>query len=245
MKRALLVTAIALALGACSSTKLTNKAEDPGSMTPIYAQKLSSNFKRKGIKLEFDCGTVSSWTSGCNKADPTGIEVTAYAPSYGNSEVNREQAFRVAEMNAKAKLRKFIHEDVATSETKQVISKNIEKANDLPREIGNLKPGSKATIQVWRRGAARDVNVSIGEFAPENTASSERPKPSNAKGNALAQTWGLQVSALTPEQLRELKIKGGVHVDAATDAAARAGLDRKSTRLNSSHIPLSRMPSSA
>ncbi len=101
---------------------------------------------------------------------------------------------------------------------------NIEKANDLPREIGNLKPGSKATIQVWRRGAARDVNVSIGEFAPENTASSERPKPSNAKGNALAQTWGLQVSALTPEQLRELKIKGGVHVDAATDAAARAGL---------------------
>ena len=28
-------------------------------------------------------------------------------------------------------------------------------------------------------------------------------------------------------------------------AAARLGLDRKSTRLNSSHIPLSRMPSSA
>ena len=32
MKRALLVTAIALALGACSSTKSTNKAEDPGSV---------------------------------------------------------------------------------------------------------------------------------------------------------------------------------------------------------------------
>ena len=29
------------------------------------------------------------------------------------------------------------------------------------------------------------------------------------------------------------------------DALASAGLDRKSTRLNSSHIPLSRMPSSA
>mgnify|MGYP003339498108 CR=1 FL=1 len=130
MKRALLVTAIALALSACSSTKSTNKAEDPGSVTPVYAQKLSSNFKRKGIKLEFDCGTISSWTSGCNKAEPTAIEVTSYATSFGNSENNREHAFRVAEMNAKAKLRKFIHEDVATSETKQVISKNIEKAND-------------------------------------------------------------------------------------------------------------------
>ena len=38
-----------------------------------------------------------------------------------------------------------------------------------------------------------------------------------------------------------------VRVSAATElgAAERAGLDRKSTRLNSSHIPLSRMPSSA
>jgi serine protease Do len=99
---------------------------------------------------------------------------------------------------------------------------NIEKANDLPREIGNLKPGSKATIQVWRRGAARDVKVSIGEFAPEKTASTNRTEPGGA--NALAKNWGLQVSALSAEQLRDLKIRGGVHVDVATDAAARAGL---------------------
>jgi len=99
---------------------------------------------------------------------------------------------------------------------------NIEKANDLPREIGNLKPGSKATIQVWRRGAARDVKVSIGEFAPEKSASANRTEPGGA--NALAKNWGLQVSALSAEQLRDLKIRGGVHVDVATDAAARAGL---------------------
>jgi serine protease Do len=101
---------------------------------------------------------------------------------------------------------------------------NIEKANDLPREVGNLKPGSKATIQVWRRGAPRDVKVSIGEFAPEKTASANRTESSASKANGLAQSWGLQVSALSTEQLRDLKIKGGVHVDAATDAAARAGL---------------------
>jgi serine protease Do len=101
---------------------------------------------------------------------------------------------------------------------------NIEKANDLPREVGNLKPGSKATIQVWRRGAARDVKVSIGEFAPEKTDHTNRNEPSGPKANALAQIWGLQVSALSAEQLRDLKIRGGVHVDAATDAAARAGL---------------------
>jgi serine protease Do len=100
----------------------------------------------------------------------------------------------------------------------------IEKANDLPREVGNLKPGSQATIQVWRRGSARDLKVNIGEFAPEKTANADRTGPGSPKANALAQNWGLQVSALSADQIRDLKIKGGVLVDAATDAAARAGL---------------------
>ena len=100
----------------------------------------------------------------------------------------------------------------------------IDKANDLPRQIGNLKPGSQANIQVWRRGAARDIKVTIGEFAAETSAAAQRKTDESKKGNALVQTWGLQVSEMTPEQLRELKIKGGVRIDSATDVAARAGL---------------------
>ena len=178
MKRVLLVTAIALALGACSSTKSTNKAEDPGSMTPIYAQKLSSNFKRKGIKLEFDCGTISSWTSGCNKAEPTGIEVTAYAASYGNSEVNREQAFRVAEMNAKAKLRKFIHEDVATSETKQVLTKNIEKANDRIKQRIN----ANEEVNMTDDEATKETNWAVRENTNETVQNLTETIRVNAAG---------------------------------------------------------------
>ena len=178
MKRVLLVTAIALALGACSSTKSTNKAEDPGSVTPIYAQKLSSNFKRKGIKLEFDCGTISSWTSGCNKAEPTGIEVTAYAASYGNSEVNREQAFRVAEMNAKAKLRKFIHEDVATSETKQVLTKNIEKANDRIKQRIN----ANEEVNMTDDEATKETNWAVRENTNETVQNLTETIRVNAAG---------------------------------------------------------------
>ena len=39
--------------------------------------------------------------------------------------------------------------------------------------------------------------------------------------------------------------RGQVNMDAPVDTVSLALLDRKSTRLNSSHIPLSRMPSSA
>ena len=39
-----------------------------------------------------------------------------------------------------------------------------------------------------------------------------------------AETLGLSVSELTAAQKRELKLQGGVRIDSATDAAARAGL---------------------
>lgn len=158
MKRVLLVTAVALTLSACGSVNL-NKAENPGSMTPIHSQKLSSNFTRKGIKLEFDCGTFSSLTSGCKKAEPTAIEVTAYAPSYGNSENNRENAFRVAEMRAKAKLRHFINEDVSSSQVKTVIAKNIEKANDRIKQ----RISANEEVNMTDDEATKETNWAVRE----------------------------------------------------------------------------------
>jgi len=105
----------------------------------------------------------------------------------------------------------------------QVQNSPIEKANDLPRQVGNLRPGTRATIQVWRRGVQRDMTVSIGEFEPEKTASLDRASEEDKKA-VSSRLWGLQVTELTESQRRELKVKGGVRVESASDAAARAGL---------------------
>jgi hypothetical protein len=162
MKRVLLATAVTLLLSACGSTKLS-KAEDPGSMTPIHSQKLSSNFTRKGVKLEFECafgtGMFGMTDAVCSKTDIKAIEVTAYAPSYGNSENNREQAFRVAEMQAKAKLRRFINEDVSSSQTKTVIAKNIEKANDRIKQRIN----ANEEVSMTDDEATRETNFAVRE----------------------------------------------------------------------------------
>lgn len=162
MKRVLLATAVAVMLSACSSTKV-NRAEDPGSITPVHSQKLSSNFKRKGIKLEFDCafgtGAFGLTDAMCSKTDVKAIEVTAYAPSFGNSENNRENAFRVAEMRAKAKLRHFINEDVQSSQTKQVIAKNIEKANDRIKQ----RISANEEISMSDDEATKETNWAIRE----------------------------------------------------------------------------------
>jgi hypothetical protein len=181
MKRVLLATAVTLLLSACGSTKLS-KAEDPGSMTPIHSQKLTSNFTRKGVKLEFDCsfgtGMFGMTDAVCSKTDIKGIEVTAYAPSFGNSENNREQAFRVAEMQAKAKLRRFINEDVSSSQTKTVIAKNIEKAHDRIKQRIN----ANEEVSMTDDEATRETNFAVRENTNDTVQTLTETVRVNAQG---------------------------------------------------------------
>ena len=101
--------------------------------------------------------------------------------------------------------------------------KPIEKSIDLPRTVGEIKPGSKATVIVQRRGATKELSVTVAEIEVEKTAA--KPGPAEGKPKAaVGQVLGMSVSELTEAQKKELRVKGGVSVDAATDSAARAGL---------------------
>jgi len=105
--------------------------------------------------------------------------------------------------------------------------KAIEKPSDLPRLVGNTKPGTKSTLTVFRRGNSRDLSVTIAEIEPDKparvAAEREEPAPKPA-ASAAAKSLGLAVSDLNDAQKKELKLRGGVKVEAAADAASRAGL---------------------
>lgn len=105
--------------------------------------------------------------------------------------------------------------------------KAIEKPSDLPRLVGNTKPGTKSTLTVFRRGASRDLSVTIAEIEPDKPSKRASDRDEQAQkpaASAAAKSLGLVVSDLTDAQKKELKLKGGVKVDAANEAAARAGL---------------------
>jgi serine protease Do len=103
--------------------------------------------------------------------------------------------------------------------------KTIEKASDLPRFVGSIKPGTRTTFTVFRRGANKELSVVIGEPEPEKAvARKPADREDKAKPSASVQLLGLSVSELAEAQKKELKIRGGVKVDAATEGAARAGL---------------------
>ncbi|WP_425584046.1 DegQ family serine endoprotease [Variovorax defluvii] len=104
--------------------------------------------------------------------------------------------------------------------------KAIEKPSDLPRLVGNTKPGTRSTITVFRRGSSRDLTVTIAEIEPDKPARiAEREEPAaKSSASAAAKSLGLVVSELTEAQKKELKLKGGVKIDDASEAATRAGL---------------------
>ncbi|MDO8279204.1 MAG: PDZ domain-containing protein, partial [Burkholderiaceae bacterium] len=104
--------------------------------------------------------------------------------------------------------------------------KPIDKASDLPRLVGNTKPGSKSTLTVFRRGNTRDLSIVVAELEAERTAATRRApeREEKPRASAAGQLLGLTVSDLTEAQKRELKLKSGVKVDAVAEGSARAGL---------------------
>jgi len=103
--------------------------------------------------------------------------------------------------------------------------KTIEKSTDLPRIVGGIKPGTRSSMTVFRRGGSKELQVVIAEIEADKQvakpASSREEKPS---ASTSAQAFGLAVSPLTDAQKKEAGIRGGVRVEGAADAAARAGL---------------------
>ena len=99
--------------------------------------------------------------------------------------------------------------------------KVIEKPADLPRAVGNTRPGNRVTLTVFRRGAQRDLSVTVAELEPEKPSGVVAEKKSPP---ATVAHLGLTLSDLSDAQRKEARIRAGVRVDAAVDAAARAGI---------------------
>jgi serine protease Do len=118
--------------------------------------------------------------------------------------------------------------------------KAIDKVADLPRLVGNTKPGTRSTITVFRRGAAKDLAMVIAEVEPDGAP---QAKAGSKSSTVVAQSLGLTLGELTDAQKKELGIKGGVRVVAAVDAAARAGLREGDVILQLSNVEVTGLKS--
>jgi serine protease Do len=102
--------------------------------------------------------------------------------------------------------------------------KTIERFGELPRLVGNTKPGSKSVLTVFRRGSVRELSIVVAEVEAETPVAKAASKAESPRASSAAQALGLVVSDLGEAQKKELRAKGGVKVDAVTAGAAQAGL---------------------
>jgi serine protease Do len=89
----------------------------------------------------------------------------------------------------------------------------IDNSIDLPRVVGDARPGTQARIEVWRDGKAVSLVAKIGELHDA------KPRIANDEGGRL----GLAVRPLTREEQREVHANG-LLVEDVSGAAEQAGL---------------------
>jgi serine protease Do len=97
----------------------------------------------------------------------------------------------------------------------KVDGREVRSSNELPRIITAMRPGTKVTLSVWRKGSQKDIPVTVAELKEEQPAQPVR-KGAAPKEKAKPNRMGLVLSDLTEEQKKELDVKSGVVVDDVT-----------------------------
>ena len=96
----------------------------------------------------------------------------------------------------------------------KVDGREVRSSNDLPRIITAIRPGTKITLTVWRKGAQKDIAVTVAEMKEDAAAVQPRRGTPAPKEKAKPNRMGLVLSDLTDDQRKELDLKtGGVLVE--------------------------------
>jgi serine protease Do len=109
-------------------------------------------------------------------------------------------------------------------ETSDIITafdgKAVESLSDLPRFVGSTRPGTTVPVEIWRKGGARKLTVTVNELPEERVASLDKPKPQKS-AEAQANRLGIVVAELSAEQKKERQVSNGLLVtDVRPDARA-------------------------
>jgi serine protease Do len=94
----------------------------------------------------------------------------------------------------------------------------IDSSIELPRVIGEKRPGTKVKLKIWREGETRELSASLGEIPAEKIARAE------LGGTTKSGKLGLAVRPLTAEERKQIETEGGLLVEQVEGAAARAGV---------------------
>jgi serine protease Do len=102
--------------------------------------------------------------------------------------------------------------------------KDIETSSDLPRIVGNTKPGSRVAVEVWRNGSIKKLTTTVGEMPTDDDDTFQQKQSKSGDTTSLL---GLALRELSENQKRQLGVENGLLVEEVYDGiAGRAGIRR-------------------
>jgi len=113
--------------------------------------------------------------------------------------------------------------------------KVVSVSKDLPRMVAAMQPGSKVNVQLWRKGATKEVSLTIGEMPGDGRV--VRSSKHDSSSVQIARL-GIGVVELTEEQKKQLQIEGGLLIDEAKGVNVRSELQRGDIILALGNTPI-------
>jgi serine protease Do len=104
-----------------------------------------------------------------------------------------------------------------------VNSKPIERYGELSGAIAAMKPGSDASLDVWRGGKRASLAVKVAELKEQQQQEKTGGKPSGRATDQASQL-GLTVRQLDPQEKEQAQTQGNLVVEEVAGPAAAAGV---------------------
>jgi serine protease Do len=99
--------------------------------------------------------------------------------------------------------------------------KPVESSSDLPRLVGGTRPGSQASLEVWRKGKTQRLTITVAELQEDRIAAATPQGRSKPQAEAPANRLGIVVGELSAEQKKGLGLQHGIVVtDVRADSKA-------------------------
>ncbi len=89
--------------------------------------------------------------------------------------------------------------------------RNVDASSDLPRIVGATRPGTTVPLEVFRKGATKKLQITVGELQEDRIAALEKPRPPKLEP-APANRLGIVVAELSADQKKDLKVQNGLVV---------------------------------
>jgi serine protease Do len=116
--------------------------------------------------------------------------------------------------------------DIITS----IDGKEIERSGDLPSFVAELKPGSRAELQVWRGGKPTAISVTLGELSDGKQVALANTEPDHGR-------LGLGVRTLQPQERAQIGADGLV-VQSVSGPAEAADIRRGDVIVSVNGVPV-------